>query len=109
MKAKQIGIEVELPRLECNDINCPFHGNLKVRGRMFVGKVTRVDTSKSATVEFIYYYYLPKYERYEKRTTRLKVHNPSCINAKIGDKVRIIESRPIAKTKNFVIIEVIKK
>ncbi|MEK6835466.1 MAG: 30S ribosomal protein S17 [Nanoarchaeota archaeon] len=109
MKAKQIGIEVELPRLECNDINCPFHGNLKVRGRMFVGKVTRADTSKSATVEFIYYYYLPKYERYEKRTTRLKVYNPSCINAKIGDKVRIIESRPIAKTKNFVIIEVIKK
>ncbi len=109
MKAKQIGIEVELPKQNCNDLNCPFHGTLRVRGRMFLTKVTKVDISKSATVEFTYYYYLPKYERYEKRTTRLKVHNPSCINAKIGEKVRIIETRPIAKTKSFVIVEVIKK
>src|SRR3989344_3683505 len=109
MKAKQIGINVEIPKQDCKDINCPFHGNLRVRGRMFLADVSKVYAGKSSTVEFVYYYYLPKYERYEKRRTRLKVHNPGCINAKLHDKVRVIESRPISKTKSFVIIEVIKK
>lgn len=109
MKMKTIGIEVELPKQECNDYHCPFHGSLKVRGRMFNAKITKVDINKSATVEFINFYYLQKYERYEKRNVKLKVHNPPCINAKIGDQVKIMESRPISKTKNFVIIEVIKK
>ncbi len=109
MKNKKIGIEVDLPKQECNDYHCPFHGTLKVRGRIFNANVTKTDINKSATVEFLNFYYIPKYERYEKRTTRLKVHNPPCINAKIGDYVKIMESRPISKTKTFVIIEVIKK
>jgi len=109
MKNKTIGIEVALPGQECQDYHCPFHGSLKVRGRVFNADVTKTDINKSATIEFLNYYYIPKYERYEKRTTRLKVHNPPCINAKIGDYVKIIESRPISKTKSFVIVEVLKK
>ena len=109
MKTKTIGIKVNLPEQECNDHHCPFHGSLKVRGRIFNANVTKVDINKSATVEFLNFYYLHKYERYEKRITRLKVHNPPCINAKIGNNVKIMESRPISKTKNFVVIEVIKK
>lgn len=108
-KAKQIGISVNLPSQKCEDRHCPFHGSLKVRGRIFTGDITKTNLNKSATVEFLNFYYLPKYERYEKRTTRLQVHNPPCINAKIGDYVKIIESRPISKTKSFVIVEVIKK
>mgnify|MGYP001598677093 FL=1 len=109
MKAKNIGIKVNLPSQECNDKKCPFHGVLKLHGRIFTGNITKVDVNKSATVEFPYFYYLPKYERYEKRRTRLKVHNPPCINAKIGDNVKIAETRKISKTKNFVIVEVTKK
>ncbi|MEK6907514.1 MAG: 30S ribosomal protein S17 [Nanoarchaeota archaeon] len=109
MKNKTIGIEVTSPSQECQDYHCPFHGTLKVRGRVFNATVTKTDINKSATIEFLNYYYIQKYERYEKRTTRLKVHNPPCINAKIGDYVKIIESRPISKTKSFVIIEVLKK
>src|SRR3989344_4770835 len=99
METKKIGIEIELPKQECKDNHCPFHGGLKVRGRIFEANVTRVDINKSATVEFINFYYLQKYERYEKRITRLKVHNPPCINAKVDDHVKIMESRPISKTK----------
>ena len=109
MKTKTIGIEVNQPSQECKDYHCPFHGSLKLRGRIFTGNVTKTDINKSATVEFLNFYFLPKYERYEKRITRLKVHNTPCINAKIGDHVKIMESRPISKTKNFVIIEVMKK
>ncbi len=109
MKAKNIGIEVNIPSQECNDKKCPFHGNLKLHGRTFEGNITKVDVNKSATIEFIHFHNIPKYERYEKRITRIKVHNPPCINAKIGDYVKIVETRKISKTKNFVIVEVIKK
>lgn len=109
MKTKNIGIEINPPSKECNDKKCPFHGRLRLHGRIFVGRISKVDLNRSATVEFIHFYYLPKYERYEKRMSRIKVHNPSCINAKISDNVRIAETRKISKTKNFVIVEVIKK
>jgi len=53
--------------------------------------------------------YIPKYERYEKRRRKIIAHNPPCINAKVGDKVRIAECRPISKTKSFVVIEKIEE
>ncbi len=100
-----IGINVKSPEKKCEDKNCPFHGNLKVRGRLFTGIITNTDAHKSATIEFERRFFVPKYERHEKRRTRLRVHNPSCIDAKKGDKVKISECRPLSKTKKFVIIE----
>lgn len=94
--------------MECNDKKCPFHGNVKVRGQSFTGRVISTKMQKTAVVERIYLHYIPKYERYEKRRTKLSVHNPSCVNAHIGDMVRIMECRPLSKTKHFVIIEKIK-
>ena len=52
-----------------------------------------------------YLHYVPKYERYERRHSRIAAHNPDCINAKVGDKVKIAECRPLSKTKHFVVIE----
>ncbi|MBS3108609.1 30S ribosomal protein S17 [Candidatus Woesearchaeota archaeon] len=106
---KNIGLEVKQPEKACNDEHCPFHGMLVVRGRMFEGVIIKMGMQKTATVEWPRLLYLRKYERYEKRRSRLKVHKPDCIEAAVGDKVKIIESRPISKTKNFVIIEVNKK
>lgn len=105
---KNIGINVGIPKKECKDKHCPFHNSLSLRGRIFIGEIKRVNVHKTATVEWGRLYYLPKYERYEKRRTRLRVHKPDCLDVKEGDKVKIIESKPISKTKNFVIIEVLK-
>ena len=107
-KAKNIGIEVEYPSQECQDRKCPFHGNLKVRGRMFVGKVIAARAHKTVKIEFPRLHYLPKYERFEKRRTRIHAHNPPCINAVEGDNVKLMGCRPLSKIKNFVLIEVIK-
>ena len=60
---------------------------------------------KTATVEFERRSFISKYERYEKKRTRIKAHNPECLGAKDGDIVRISECRPLSKTKTFVIIE----
>lgn len=109
MKTKDIGIKVKTPSRSCNDPNCPFHGKLKIRGQMFEGTILSTSTSKTAKIEFARLFPLPKYERFEKRRTRLQVHNPECINAQEGDIVKVIACRPISKTKNFVIIEVKKQ
>ena len=104
-EARNIGIVLESPKSVCNDTNCPFHGNLTVRGRQFTGTIVSAKMRKTAVVEFGRLHFLNKYERYEKRRTKLKVHNPECINAKYGDIVKIMECRPLSKTKNFVIVQ----
>lgn len=102
---KNIGIQVHAPEQECNDINCPFHGELRCHGNTFTGVVASTKMQKTASVEWSWRRYIPKYERYELRRTRVNVHNTPCLNAKEGDIVRIISCRPLSKTKNFVIIE----
>lgn len=108
-KSRDIGIDVAMPEKACDDEKCPFHGHLKVRGRIFEGIVISAKRKSTVTVKRDYLKYLKKYERYEKRSSKLHAHNPSCINAKEGDLVRIAETRPISKTKNFVVVEVIKR
>lgn len=102
---KNIGIEVKAPAKICLDENCPFHGSLKVRGRIFIGNVISDKMAKSATVAWDRTVYIPKYERYEKKRSKIKAHSPECINAKTGDKVKIIQCKPLSKTKHFVIVE----
>ena len=82
---------------------------IALRGRQFVGTVLKAKAQKTATVEWERKYFVPKYERYETRRSRVQAHNPLEINAGHGDKVVIMECRPISKTKKFVIIEKLGK
>ena len=104
-----IGISVKAPDQKCSDDNCPFHGKLSVRGRLFTGSIVSGKMTKTVVIEFDRLHFLKKYERYEKRRTKLKAHNPECINAKEGDVVKVMECRPLSKTKSFVIIESVGK
>jgi len=102
---RNIGINVNPPKADCNDPNCPFHGTLPVRGQIIDGKVVSVRMDRTAVVEKNYLKYQDKYERYEKRTGRYSVHAPTCLGLKVGDEVRIMECRPLSKTVSFVVIE----
>ena len=109
MKPRNIGIKVKIPSVaKSEDRHDPFFSSFSLRGRVFIGTVISANSAKTAKVEFKRLYPIPKYERFEKRRTRLQVHNPESINAKPGDKVKFMECRPISKTKNFVIIEKIE-
>ena len=90
---------------ECSDKKCPFHGDIKLRGRTFTGVVLAKDAHRTATIEWSYPVLVPKYERNEIRRTKIHVHNPECVDANIGDIVKVSETRPLSKTKNFVIIK----
>lgn len=104
-KVRDIGYDVKLPEGRCSDRNCPFHGTLPIRGKILQGTVVSDKMQGTVIVRIDYLHYVAKYERYEKRKSRIAAHNPLCINAKKGDKVKIAECRPLSKTKHFVVIE----
>ena len=99
-------VKKKAPKKDCEDRNCPVHGLLKTHGRVFVGRVVSDKMQGTINVEWERQLLVPKYERYLKRRTRVKAHNPPCFNAKKGDFVQIAECRPISKTVSFVVIEV---
>jgi len=93
--------------LECNDKNCFRHGSLRTRKKTFKGKVVST-YMKTAVVEIPRVKYDYKYERYERVRSKIHAHNPPCINAKVGDLVKIAECRKISRTKAFTIVEILK-
>jgi small subunit ribosomal protein S17 len=95
---------VKPPEATCSDPRCPFHGNLSVRGRVLEGTVVSDKRAKTVTVEIPRVQRVRKYERLEKRTSRIHAHNPPCLNARVGDRVKIAECRRLSKTKAFVVI-----
>lgn len=113
MKVRKEVLGVKAPKKafdsEHHDRNCPFTGGLAVKKELLKGKVVKKDTNKSATIVWNRPFYVPKYERYEMRRSRLRVHNPPCIDAQVGQKVLVARTRPLSKTKNHVIIQVLER
>jgi small subunit ribosomal protein S17 len=108
-RARSTGFGVEAPQKKCDDKNCPFHGELKIRGKKFTGKVVSHKMQRSVTVEWQGWRFIPKYERYKKTRTKVIAHNPPCIDAVEGDLVMIGECKPLSKRKNFVVMKVLAK
>jgi small subunit ribosomal protein S17 len=100
-----IGLNVPEPEETCADDNCPFHGTLSVRGQTLVGEVASTDMEKTVVVEQEYDVYVPKYDRYMKRRSRISAHAPPCVALEVGDTVQIAETRPLSKTKSHVVVE----
>ncbi|MEM2994710.1 MAG: 30S ribosomal protein S17 [Candidatus Bathyarchaeia archaeon] len=93
------------PKKTCTDRNCPFHGDLPIRGRVLDGVVVSAKMDKTVIVRRDYLQYVSKFMRYKRRRSRIPSHNPPCIDAKEGDRVVIAECRPISKTVSFVVVE----
>jgi small subunit ribosomal protein S17 len=100
-----MSLVLKKPKKTCSDRNCPFHGDLSIRGRVFEGIVVSGKMDKTVIVERDYLQYVPKFLRYERRHSRIPSHNPPCINVEEGDRVIIAECRPISKTVSFVVVE----
>jgi small subunit ribosomal protein S17 len=93
------------PKKTCEDRNCPFHGELPVRGRILEGVVVSAKMDKAVIVERNYLQYVSKFMKYERRRSRIPSHSPPCIDAQEGDRVTIAECRPLSKTVSFVVVE----
>jgi small subunit ribosomal protein S17 len=105
-----IGIPgIKPPEKECSDPNCPYHGELKVRGRILSGTIISKKMNRTVVIKRDYAFYVPKYQRYERRNSKLAAHLPDCVEVNVGDIVRIVECRKISKTVAFVVVDRIKE
>lgn len=75
-------------------------------GRILTGKVVSDKMKDTAVVLVDRYIKHPKYEKFFLKQKRFKAHDAGN-TAKIGNRVRIQETRPISKDKNFKIIEIV--
>ena len=78
------------------------------RGRIFEGFVIKKFPTR-VVIEFERTLYIPKYERYFKKKTRLHAKLPNDLNVDLGDYIKIQECRPISKIIHFLVLEVVRK
>ena len=89
----------------CLDKNCPVHGQISIRGKTLQGVVVKKKAIKTAVIQMEKTKYIRKYERYMKKTVKIPVHCPECMDINIGDIVLVGETRKLSKTKSFVIMK----
>lgn len=80
----------------------------EVRKHELIGKVVSDKCDKTITVLVETYGKHPLYGKRVKHSKKYTAHDEKN-EAKIGDKVCIVETRPISKTKKFKLVEIIEK
>ncbi|MBF0342767.1 MAG: 30S ribosomal protein S17 [Nitrospirae bacterium] len=76
--------------------------------KVYTGEVINNAMDKTVTVAVSRLYQHPLYKKTIKKTVKLKVHDEDNL-CNIGDVVQIKESRPLSKTKRWVLVNPIKK
>ena len=76
--------------------------------KVLVGTVTSNKMDKTVVVSVATNVKHPKYGKIVKRTYKLKAHdeNNEC---QTGDKVRVMETRPLSKDKRWRVVEILEK
>lgn len=75
-------------------------------GKTMIGKVVSDKMQKTIVVMVERTVTHPKYGKIMRRRTKLHAHDENQV-CKIGNTVKIKESRPLSKLKNWVLVEVI--
>ena len=73
-----------------------------------VGKVVSAACNKTITIEVVSYRKHPLYKKNVKTTKKYAVHDEEN-KAKVGDTVKAVSTRPISKTKRFVLDSIIEE
>ena len=87
-----------------SEIQIEGRGNLK----RVIGKVSSAKMTKTRVVAVTEFFRHPKYGKYIKRTQKFHVHDEKN-DSHEGDKVLIIESRPLSKTKRWRLLQVLER
>ncbi len=72
------------------------------------GVVIKNGMDKSITISIVRRIAHPIYKKYFKKTTKLMAHDEKN-ECNIGDVVKIMETRPISKNKNWRLVEIVEK
>merc|ERR1712224_600712 len=110
---RNVGLGIKCPK-EAQDGNyvdkeCPFTGNVSIRGRILKGMVISAGKMKRTIVlRRNYLHYIKKYNRFEKRHKNLAVHCSPAFDPKEGDIATVGQCRPVAKTVRFNVLKIEK-
>lgn len=77
---------------------------LPVNGVVLSGVVVSNKMQKTIVVKVTNFVKHPKYQKYQTLTKKYKAHDENGV-AQVGDKVKIVETRPISKDKHFTLVE----
>ncbi|NLK01849.1 MAG: 30S ribosomal protein S17 [Clostridiaceae bacterium] len=72
------------------------------------GTVTSDKMDKTIVVEVVEHVRHPLYKKYIQKTLKLKAHDEQN-ECKVGDKVRVMETRPLSRDKHWRLVEIIEK
>ena len=103
-----IGLDVTTPENQCNDVHCPFHGRMPIRGKLFAGRVTGNKAKQTITLQKEAPVYFSKFKRYARSKNTIHAHVPECMDVAMGDYVLSAECRPVSKSISYVVVEVRK-
>lgn len=73
-----------------------------------LGEVVSANMNKTVVVQVTRRYRHPRYKKYVQERLRYKVHDEDN-TARVGDKVRIIESRPRSKDKRWALQKILER
>jgi small subunit ribosomal protein S17 len=79
----------------------------RTKRKIRMGVVTSDKMEKTVTVSLVRRYAHPVYGKQITRTKKVKARNDH--DAKTGDTVRIMETRPLAKTVNWRVTEIVER
>lgn len=86
-----------------NTNNTQTENTQKKGGKILKGVVVSDKMQDSIVVEVERYVKHPKYGKYIRQRKKYTVHDAGNTHV-VGDKVTIVESRPISKTKRFTVV-----
>ena len=89
---------------ETTPTTTPTRGRRKVREGMVVSD--KMEMTVVVVIQELKSH--PLYKKVVRRSTRLKVHNDNN-DAHVGDRVRIVETRPISKDKRWRVAEILER
>ncbi len=81
---------------------------IRNRRKLLKGVVISAKMQKTVIVQIGRTLKHPKYKKMIRRFSKFKVHDENSV-AKVGDKVEIMETRPISKDKCWLLVKVLNK
>ena len=79
-----------------------------IRRREWFGNVISNKMDKTVVVAVERSMIHPVYKKVLRRVTKLKAHDEGNV-CKVGDRVKLIETRPISKDKNWRVVQIMQK
>jgi small subunit ribosomal protein S17 len=90
------------------DTDAPTDDAARARRKVREGIVTSDGMNKTAVVSVTDRVRHPRYDKTVQRTTRLFVHDEED-SLHVGDRVRVMETRPLSKLKRWRLLEILER